>query len=104
MSIGKDVLKSQLKKGTQVEMEHTKSKKVAKKIALDHLHEHPKYYDYLAKAEQQMKKTLKWHTFGTPYTNIENAKETVRTLIKSGTQARIKPYYSKWKIEIKVAK
>lgn len=37
--------KYDLNKGTKVEMEHTKKKKVAQKIAKDHLIENPKYYD-----------------------------------------------------------
>lgn len=40
----------QIKKGIEVEMEHTSDKKEALKIALDHLKEDPKYYDKLAKA------------------------------------------------------
>lgn len=36
-----------LEKGTKVEMEHTNSKLIAMKIALDHLKEDPKYYDKL---------------------------------------------------------
>ncbi len=40
----------QIKKGVEVEMEHTSDKKVALKIALDHLKEDPKYYDKLMAA------------------------------------------------------
>jgi hypothetical protein len=40
--------------GTKHEMEHTKNPRVAKRIALDHLKEHPTYYTYLKKAERQM--------------------------------------------------
>ena len=52
------VPESQIKKGTKIEMEHTNSKKVARRIALDHLKEHPRYYDYLEEAENKMKKDL----------------------------------------------
>lgn len=45
---------SQIRMGTKHEMEHTSSQKVAKKIAMDHLQEHPKYYTYLNKMEKQM--------------------------------------------------
>jgi hypothetical protein len=48
--------KTQLKKGTDVEMEHTYSRKIAKKIAKSHLHESPLYYVYLEKMEKQLKK------------------------------------------------
>jgi hypothetical protein len=41
---------SQIKKGIEVEMEHTDDPKVALKIALDHIKEDPKYYDKLIKA------------------------------------------------------
>ena len=40
--------------GTKHEMEHTKDRKVAKKIALDHLKEHPLYYRVLPQAEETM--------------------------------------------------
>ena len=41
---------SQIKKGIEVEMEHTDDPKIALKIAIDHLKEDPKYYDKLVKA------------------------------------------------------
>ena len=41
---------SQIKKGIEVEMEHTDDPKIALKIALDHIKEDPKYYDKLVKA------------------------------------------------------
>jgi hypothetical protein len=39
------IKKADVARGTKHEMEHTKSKKLAKKIAMDHLKEHPLYYD-----------------------------------------------------------
>ena len=50
--------KTQLRMGTKIEMEHTKSKKRARQIALDHLHEFPnfKYYTELKKLEAKAKK------------------------------------------------
>ncbi len=45
-------LKTQLKKGISIEKEHTDKKSVAKKIALDHLLEDPKYYIKLSKIEK----------------------------------------------------
>ena len=47
--ISKDKL-SQIKKGIEVEMEHTDDPKIALKIAMDHIKEDPKYYDKLVKA------------------------------------------------------
>lgn len=40
----------QLRRGIEVEMEHTNSKTKAKEIAMDHLVEDPKYYTKLDKA------------------------------------------------------
>ena len=44
------VLKTQLNMGIKVEKEHTKSKMIAKAIALAHLEEDKKYYTKLKKA------------------------------------------------------
>lgn len=44
---------TQLKKGIEVEFEHTKSKLVAKLIAKDHLSEIPDYYTRLDKMEKE---------------------------------------------------
>jgi hypothetical protein len=51
----KDVDPRQLAMGIKVETEHTGSRKVAKKIALDHLAESPLYYKYLAKMEKKLR-------------------------------------------------
>jgi ADP-dependent phosphofructokinase/glucokinase len=48
-----ETLQHQLDKGIKVEMEHTKDKDLAKKIAMDHLYEVPDYYDKLKKAEKK---------------------------------------------------
>jgi transcriptional regulator with XRE-family HTH domain len=45
-------LNDYLKKGIEVELEHTTDKKIAKEIALDHLYEDPKYYEKLKKIEE----------------------------------------------------
>lgn len=45
-----------LAKGTQVEMEHTDNPAVAREIAMDHLTEHPAYYEALAEMEADLKK------------------------------------------------
>jgi len=47
------ILKSQLKKGIQVELEHTKDEKKAEEIALDHLIEDLHYYSKLKKMENK---------------------------------------------------
>lgn len=46
----------QLKKGIEVEFEHTKSKLVAKLIAKDHIKEIPDYYTRLGKMEKDAEK------------------------------------------------
>jgi len=43
-------IESQLKIGVPTEMEHTKNKKLALEIALDHLMENPNYYSILKKS------------------------------------------------------
>jgi hypothetical protein len=47
----KDADKKELEMGIKVEMEHTKNKAVAKRIALDHLAEMPDYYTRLNKID-----------------------------------------------------
>jgi len=51
----KDFDRRQLDAGTRVEMEHTTSRKVAQRIAMDHLAEHPDYYIELAKMEAMLR-------------------------------------------------
>lgn len=49
-AVSSEVDTAELAIGVQSEMEHTNDIKIAKKIALDHLKEDPKYYTKLAKA------------------------------------------------------
>jgi len=53
-----DVDMNELKMGIQVEYEHTTSKLLSTKIALDHLSEIPDYYTRLAKMEEEAFKDL----------------------------------------------
>lgn len=46
-----EIDRRQLAEGTDHEMEHTRSRRIARKIALDHLFEIPDYYSRLAKME-----------------------------------------------------
>lgn len=46
----------QLEMGTEVEFEHTSDRKVAEKIAKDHLLEFPDYYTRLKKMEAEAKR------------------------------------------------
>ena len=50
---------TQIRMGTKHEMEHTNSPKVARRIAMDHLQEHPRYYTALNKMEKQLTKKEK---------------------------------------------
>jgi hypothetical protein len=43
-----------LRRGTEVELEHTSDRKLAQKIAMDHLVEHPRYYEELDRMEQRL--------------------------------------------------
>ena len=55
-------MKRELKTGAKMEMEHTKSKRKAIKIAKDHLNEFPNYYNKktgLPAMERKLKKTKK---------------------------------------------
>ncbi len=47
-------LEKQLEKGQKIEMEHTKNKELAKKIAMDHIYEVPDYYDRLEMIETNL--------------------------------------------------
>ena len=49
----------QLRMGIKVELEHTKSKRVAAKIAKDHLREFPDYYTHLLAMEKRLSKRKK---------------------------------------------
>ena len=47
---------SQIRRGTEHELEHTTDRAIARKIACDHLREDPYYYTHLSKMEKQYKK------------------------------------------------
>jgi len=64
-----------IKRGTKIEREHTSSDKKAKKIAMDHLKEHPKYYNEkigLPAMEKKLKETA--DDFKTDMQKIHNSK------------------------------
>ena len=50
------VIDTELQSGIDIEMEHTNDKKIAKRIALDHLAEFPDYYTRLTKMESEAEK------------------------------------------------
>lgn len=55
-NVSKEDIEYQLKKGIQVEMEHTGNRMTAREIAMDHLVESPEYYTLLENMEQQFAK------------------------------------------------
>jgi len=57
--VGVDFINKQIEIGKGIELEHTKSKSKAVKIAMDHLAEFPDYYSRLVKMEKQAKKQEK---------------------------------------------
>ena len=46
-------IQSQLDKGIEAEMDHTKDRDVAKKIAMDHIFEVPDFYDQAEKIKKK---------------------------------------------------
>jgi len=52
-------IEAQLKKGIEVESEHTDNKEKAREIAMDHVSEFPDYYDRLEKMENKASKETK---------------------------------------------
>jgi len=57
-NVSVDEIKTQIKMGQKVEVEHVKDVKLAKEIAMDHLEEIPDYYTRLNKMEKEAKKEL----------------------------------------------
>ncbi len=55
----KDFSSRAIRQGTKVEREHTKNKKIAKEIAMDHLSEDKDYYIKLKQIEKNSKKSIK---------------------------------------------
>jgi len=71
---------AQLRRGIEVEKEHTPDPAMAKEIAKDHLEEHPEYYTALGKMEAELEgkrgeKKASWHAL----------KEEIATHIKANT-------------------
>lgn len=51
-NVSVEQIESELKKGIEVEYEHTNDEEKSKEIALDHLYEMPNYYTELLKMEK----------------------------------------------------
>ena len=77
---------AQLKRGIEVEHEHTSDSKVAREIALDHLGEKPDYYSKLDKANLEEGRTPKDKTLqGHPYHHKSDAE--LHYIIKDAGEA-----------------
>lgn len=70
----------ELQMGIKVEMEHTKNRKMAEDIAMDHLYEIPDYYTRLKKMEKQA--TTHW--------NKKVMKESIKTYVKMFLNENVK--------------
>jgi predicted DNA-binding protein YlxM (UPF0122 family) len=77
-NVSVDSVKSQIKKGVKVEMEHTNDKEKATEIATDHISEFPDYYDRLEKVEKKASK--EW--------GVSETKNIIKSLLKEGLTRR----------------
>ena len=59
-NVSVEKIESQIKKGIEIEKEHTSDKEKATEIAMDHVTEFPDYYDRIEKMEKEAKK--KWES------------------------------------------
>jgi len=81
-----DVDPGQLQIGISIEMEHTDDREEAKKIAMDHLAEHPYYYDHLQKMEEEMKKDKRKYKKGAGIKVEHRSLSDVETAIQNVTE------------------
>lgn len=72
-------IQNQIKKGLDVEMEHTNDREKATEIVMDHLTEFPDYYDRLIKMEKQADKEIN-----------ENSKTLIKTRLKESLNKRLR--------------
>lgn len=87
--VSEEHIQSQLKMGIDVEMEHTKDKKKAKEIAMDHLMESPDYYTKLAEMEDSFEKARTGRYSDTP--ENRNLKRVGQQYGTKGTQDTPEP-------------
>lgn len=73
-NVSVEKIKAQIKKGIEVEKEHTNDKEKATEIAMDHVTEFPDYYDRIEKMEKDAKK--KWEA--------NESKTLIKNLLKEG--------------------
>ena len=73
-NVSVDKIKAQIKKGVEIEKEHTNDKEKATEIAMDHVTEFPDYYDRIEKMEKDAKE--KWE--------VNESKTLIKNLLKEG--------------------
>jgi hypothetical protein len=73
-NVSVEKIKAQIKKGIEIEKEHTNDKEKATEIAMDHVTEFPDYYDRIEKMEKDAKK--KW--------DVNETKTFIKNLLKEG--------------------
>ena len=73
-NVSVEKVKAQIKKGVEIEKEHTNDKEKATEIAMDHVSEFPDYYDRIEKMEKDAKK--KWE--------VNESKLIIKSLLKEG--------------------
>jgi hypothetical protein len=88
-NVSVDKIKAQIKKGVDIEIEHTGDKEKATEIAMDHLTEFPDYYDRLEKMENKAKKELK-------FKNESLVKKLVRKYLKESVNSFISKITAKY--------
>lgn len=73
-NVSVEEIEAQIKKGIEIEKEHTNDKEKATEIAMDHVTEFPDYYDRIEKMEKDAKK--KWE--------VNETKVIIKELLKEG--------------------
>jgi hypothetical protein len=96
-------IKSEIKMGIEVELEHTKSKVKAKEIAMDHVFEFPDYYSNKKYGVKNVEKELKKihenisDEFKTHLQKIVNTIKTINFNQKPTVEKMIDNFYQKYK-------
>ena len=83
-NVSVDKIKAQIKKGIEIEKEHTNDKEKATEIAMDHVTEFPDYYDRIEKMEKSAKK--KW--------DISESKTLIKKLLRERVKQKEHPMNS----------
>jgi len=76
---------SELQMGIKVEMEHTTDKRIAEKIARDHLKEFPDYYTRLARMEKEGKEALRKKE-----KELDTSKDAIKRRMKNYTDNQLR--------------